>query len=165
MLIEQAGCAAHRQPSSPLTTNHTLLAAGQEDPEPEVRADIAVNGRLEETCCLLDISVIHTPSPSYILNGRTGKHADHREQQKRLKYRKYKTELPLVPFVLESHGGWGKAAQDFLHQLSLEAAEGGDEEQALAYYVRSMRACSFALQRGNAHVMGTGVMQTRARRV
>ena len=73
-------------------------------------------------------------------------------------------ELPLVPFVLESHGGWGKAAQDFLHQLSLEAAE-GDEEQALAYYVRSMRACSFAVQRGNAHVMGTGVMQTRARRV
>ena len=66
---------------------------------------------------------------------------------------------------MESHGGWGKAALHFLRQLSHEAAAGGYDELAHAYYARSMKACSFTLQRGNAHVMGTGMMHTRAKRV
>ncbi len=63
----------------------------------QLRADIAVNGRLDETCCLIDIAVIHTASPSYIKDGKTGKHAADRETQKRFQYRNYKGEIPLVP--------------------------------------------------------------------
>ncbi len=50
---------------------------------------------------------------------------------------------------MESHGGWRKAALHFLRQLSLEAAAGGYDELAHAYYyARSMKACSFASNAG-----------------
>ena len=62
--------------------------------------------------------------------------------------------IPFVPFVLETHGGWGPAGLDFLRQLGREFS--GDEEKQIAFYVRAISACWFALQRGNAHIqMGT----------
>ena len=125
-----------------------------------LRPDLAVNGRLIATQCMIDVSVVHTASPSYIANGRGGHFAKDRETSKRKRYELAAMAwgFPFVPFVLETHGGWGPAGLDFLRQLGREFS--GDEEKQIAFYVRAISACSFALQRGNAHIQMMGTLRT-----
>ena len=75
----------------------------------------------------------------------------------------------LVPYVLESYGTVGKEARTFIRVLGKEAADSHDIEQhedpkkiEKQFVSRALRATSFALQRGNAHVSGQGCARMRA---
>ena len=167
-LVEQSGARAVRQPNLPdtnLSLSHRLaLAAGeQEEEETKLRPDLLVQGRLPETECMIDVAVVHPSSPSYIKNGKTGKYAPEREKDKHAKYRLKvrKAGYTFRAFVLESYGGWGDEATEFLRLLSYEHSQ--KEEEQTAFFVRAKAVMSFALQRGNAEVMGTGTLHTQTK--
>ena len=118
---------------------------------------------------MIDVSIINPTAPSY--RGGSKGRTTHREKQKHGDYDAVaKTERAvLVPYVLESYGTVGKEARTFIRLLGKEAADSNDIEQhedpkkiEKQFVSRALRATSFALQRGNAHVSGQGCARMRA---
>jgi hypothetical protein len=111
---------------------------------------------------MIDVSVINPTSLGYE-NKAKGKAAA-REQQKINKYGKLAQaeRCQFVPFVVETYGTVGKHALSFLRALAAEAGDMVEEQDEdtkkveATFLSRSLRAASFALQRGNALVSGVG---------
>ena len=114
---------------------------------------------------LIDVSIVHPTSPYYMRLERKSEAMSwiaRREQAKMTKFRALALEEKrvMVPFVMESYGQWGILATAFLRTISREVD--ARERQARAWYGHAIRAISFALQKGNAHVHSDGIMRIRS---
>ena len=91
------------------------------------------------------------------------------ETYKHNKYDKLAAEqrLKLVPFVLESYGGWGKAAHELIKQLAQVgvALTGGGTLTEREAITTAIRTLSIALVQGNARTISFSNQLSRARKV
>ena len=167
-LAHEAGCRAWAeprvQPEARYAASRRRLGI-DDGKDVDLRVDLLINGKLPDTRCMVDISIIHTASPSYVKDGKKGRFAAEREKDKERKYGDYASEcgFELVPFVLESHGKLGAQAIALLHTLAEESSK--EEAIVNAFFRRALTACSFALQRGNAHIYSMGVLRQRNARM
>ena len=108
----------------------------------------------------MDVSVVHSTSPSYLETSKTPAGLiEKREADKKRVYKEQeeKTGNRVVPFVVDSFGRWGKEALSFLHTVAAEYF--GTKEEQAAFYRRSFRALAISLQRGNANILRGGGAQ------
>ncbi len=112
---------------------------------------------------MVDLSVINPTARTY-KGGKIGRAAA-RETDKRTKYSALAAQMDcdFVPFVVESYGTVGPSALAFLKLIASQSAnEWADLEEEdvkkaeRAHLQRTLRAISFALQSGNAHVSRVG---------
>jgi hypothetical protein len=108
---------------------------------------------------LLDVTIVHPTAPSNLTHSQ--KILGQAEAAEKLKLNKYE-EISLeqhcifIPFVIETYGGLGRKAQDFLNELSIFAIDHAmirsrfDIVNGLRYAI----ACS--VQRGNALIASAG---------
>jgi hypothetical protein len=117
---------------------------------------------LERGRLLVDVSVVHSPSPSYIQNQEAAMRAytplERREAAKVSKYAQLAVEAKanFLPFVVSSFGGFGRAAERIIALLreSVQALPAMDWcEDPVAELVRDL---SIILQRGNAQTVIEG---------
>ena len=108
---------------------------------------------------LLDITIVHPTAPSNLNHSQ--KLLGQAEVSEKLKINKYdeisqEQHCIFIPFVIETYGGLGKKAQDFLNELSIFAIDHAliksrfDIVNGLRYAI----ACS--VQRGNALIASAG---------
>ena len=111
---------------------------------------------------LLDVTVPRATAPSTLADpamSSAGACTADKEKRKRIKYEalcKHRG-MTLVPFAVESYGGVGPAARAFLHKL----ASASSELTAEAFLIDALISLSVELQRGNAHVLQSGMQQLR----
>jgi hypothetical protein len=108
---------------------------------------------------LLDVTIVHPTAPSNLNHSQ--KILGQAEVSEKLKINKYEQisreqNCIFIPFVIETYGGLGRKAQDFLNELSIFAIDHAiiksrfDIVNGLRYAI----ACS--VQRGNALIAAAG---------
>ena len=150
MLCRQAGCSVVVEQHGHLEIDdpaHELKVQGK-------RPDLSVSR--SNGLALLDVSVTHPSAPSYLRQAalKNGSAAVLRERAKTAEYKEYAVQAraTFVPFVMESHGTWGKQARLFIDRMGTEAeAFSGQSASSFRSYARSV--LSMTLQLGNARLI------------
>ena len=120
---------------------------------------------LSNQALMLDVAVTHPGAPSR-KSPKPLAAATDMEHTKNREYRTWAAERgrKFLPFVLESHGAFGKAAEEVLKTLTkaatTEATSLGMSPKEFSALAR--KALSAALQRGNGLVAKMGALQARA---
>jgi hypothetical protein len=118
-------------------------------------------------CYLVDVSITHAASPSYVSSGISPQKLIERVEHE--KHKKYdglaaKAKSTLVPFVLTSAGELSERAHQFVKELVRVYAHPGDSnyEYNAALHL-ALRRISVALHIGNATVLREGALETQLR--
>ena len=108
---------------------------------------------------LLDVTVVHPTAPSNLTHSQ--KILGQAQAAEKLKMNKYEQisieqHATFIPFVIETYGGLGKKAQDFLNELSIFAIDHAMIKSRfnIVNGLRYSIACS--VQRGNALIASAG---------
>jgi len=113
---------------------------------------------------LVDASVTHPAAPSYRKSSALSKlhAAKDREARKNTKYRQLAAEedCKFVAFVLESYGGFGKQAKEFMGELVRQAKE-HSPPSVTNFRDYAHRALSVCLLNGNCFVLHNGCLRLR----
>jgi hypothetical protein len=108
---------------------------------------------------LLDVTIVHPTAPSNISHSQ--KLLGQADVAERLKINKYE-ELSqnqnaiFIPFVIETYGGLGKKAQDFLNELSIFAIDHTTVRSRFDVVSGLRYAIACSVQRGNAMIASAG---------
>jgi hypothetical protein len=108
---------------------------------------------------LVDVSIAHPTNSSNLGSGQiTLGAALAREKKKILKYKEHAEALGavFVPFVVESYGGLGNRAREFLKTLGVYALEHALTCSPREWASDLAHAIGCTVQRGNALIMQTG---------
>src|ERR1700761_4159167 len=102
---------------------------------------------------LLDVTIVHPTAPSNLSHSQ--KRLGQAQVAEKLKIHKYEQltqeqHATFIPFVIETYGGLGQKAQDFLNELSIFAIDHAmiRSRSNIVNGLRYSIACS--VQRGNA---------------
>jgi hypothetical protein len=182
-LAREAGCTVYVEPnththfssyslSSPTQPTQQTQPTRPTQPTQQTQQTYGNNARLRPDALfitshgsvLVDVSVAHPLSPSYVHTASMHNlaTAKAREKQKTTKYAQLaqKESSSFVPFVLESYGAIGKSALSFLRMLAREA-ETNHATSSHRHFLRHAKQCiSAALQRGNAIIAQCGTAMT-----
>jgi hypothetical protein len=113
---------------------------------------------------LVDGSVAHPGAPSYCRTAAfTRLHASKtREARKFSKYQSLaaKEDSKFVPFVMESHGGYGFHAKQFLHEMIRQSKDHA-QPSVIRFRDYATRALSICLLNGNCFVLHNGCLRIR----
>jgi hypothetical protein len=117
----------------------------------------------------IDVSIVHSAAPSLLQNTTPSSaiqtqalHATQaREKAKTTKYEELcrLNRYTFIPFVLESFGGFGAAALEFVKLLSKDWDNTHTDMQCstAVFHTYALRCISLALQRGNALISAHGL--------
>ena len=107
----------------------------------------------------MDVTIVHPTAPSNISHSK--KSLGQADVAERLKINKYE-ELSqnqnaiFIPFVIETYGGLGKKAQDFLNELSIFAIDHTTVRSRFDVVSGLRYAIACSVQRGNAMIASAG---------
>ena len=110
----------------------------------------------------VDVSVVHPTAPTYVAQGRAMRPlaaAKARAREKRAKHQAAVEGLghEFIPFVLESHGGFGPAANSFVQRLAYHAEAAGLASTPAAFIRHMKRALARRLFRANANLLAAAL--------
>jgi hypothetical protein len=148
--------------------NRVRLPNGK--PSPRQRPDLLFDGA---GLSLMSDVAVTTPSCKSIValgsDTQPLRAAELREASKRTKYQSIAdaAECQLIPFVLESYGGWGPGAREVIHRLTQVAVSytGGGTMTELDVLSHARKSISLALVVGNARLASTAIRLARRRRI
>ena len=159
--VKEAGGTTHIQPRYMMADGSGRSDLKSHSLRPDARFDTPRGDRL------CDVSIICPDAATYVGAGqKVGGAALRRECAKQKKYAAIvaREGVPMVAFVIEAHGCWGKEAKDYLAFLG-GLAEATYHGPSAAEFIRRHRfLISLAVVRGNARLATScgGLLQRRA---
>ena len=116
-----------------------------------------IHGRI-----MIDVSIIHTTSPSYLERKQPASAAD-REHEKRewMEWVAHRDGCTFEPFVMESYGTFGARAFKLLRKIANHSSQ--DTNLRNSFYRDAVASLSIALQRGNANMIAHHAWRSQAK--